>query len=462
MRVRPLLLAAVAGALYLSGCAGKGQTGPKGPPPLAVDVGKASRQDIGTYVALDGQVAPLQESVLSLPQSGVLVGVFANEGQRVSAGELLAKIDDSTFRAQLANAQAEVQSAQATLTGSVLTTPITHQAMSSAVVQAQQQVVQAQNSLIAAQAGYDSAKTQYNSNKQLFPQGYVAQTTLDQSRSQYVSAEQQLNSARSSLQAAQANLSAAKQNTGNTQVQQADTATKRGALAAAQAQVTVLETEIAQTSLHAPYGGIITQRLLDPGALASPNQPIMRISQLDTVYVNANVPDDSLGYVHPGTPVTFTTPSLPGRTFHGSVFDINATPTQGTLSYRARLREANAGDELRGGMLVTVNLRKEFHKAALVVPRTAVFTTDNGSSIYTVSDGKAKAIPVELGLQTDTLAEIRGAGVTPGTVVITTRPDALQDGSVVAVAGPGGAPPAGGGPPQGAAKASAPASPAAK
>ena len=45
-------------------------------------------------------------------------------------------------------------------------------------------------------------------------------------------------------------------------------------------------------------------------------------------------------------------------------------------------------------MLVTLNVRKEFHKNAIVVPRTAVFTTDTGSSVYTVSDGKAKAIPV--------------------------------------------------------------------
>ncbi|MEO6990392.1 MAG: efflux RND transporter periplasmic adaptor subunit [Candidatus Baltobacteraceae bacterium] len=444
MRVRSLLLvAAAAGAVWTSGCAKGNQGGPKGPPPLAVDVGKATRQDIATYITLDGQVAPLQESVLSLPQSGVLVGVYANEGQRVRAGQVLAKIDDATFRAQLANAQAQVASAEATLQGSTLTTPITQQQTSSAVVQAEQQVVQAQNSLIAAQSAYQTAKTQYNSNSQLFPQGYVAQTTLDQSRSQYVAAQQQLNSARSSVQTAQSNLVAAKRNTGQTQVQQADTAAKSGALAAAQAQVKLLQTEIAQTTLSAPYGGVITQRLLDPGALASPNQPIMRISQVDTVYVNANVPDDSLAYVNRGTPVTFTSSSIPGKTFHGAVSDVNATPTQGTLSYRARLRQPNPGDELRGGMLVTVTVRKEYHKAAIVVPRTAVFSSDTGSSIYTVADGKAKALPVRVGLQTDTLAEISGVGVQPGTVVITTRPDALQDGSVVAIGGQPGAPPAG-------------------
>ncbi len=177
-----------------------------------------------------------------------------------------------------------------------------------------------------------------------------------------------------------------------------------------------------------------------------PNQAIARISQLAEVWVNANVPDDSLGYVKRGTPVTFTSPSLPGKTFQGNVFDVNATPTAGTLSYRARLRQPNAGDVLRGGMLVSVRVRKDFAPDALVVPRTAVFTSDAGSSVFTVVDGKAKAIPVRVGLETDTLAQVTGSGIGPGTTVITTRPDALQDGSVVAI---GGAPP--GGPPAAAA-----------
>jgi membrane fusion protein (multidrug efflux system) len=95
-------------------------------------------------------------------------------------------------------------------------------------------------------------------------------------------------------------------------------------------------------------------------------------------------------------------------------------------------------------MLVNVKIRKEFHKDAIVVPRTAIFETDQGSNVFTVVDGKAKLLPVQIGLQTDTLTEVRGPGVRPGTTIITTRPDALQDGSVVAVntsAPPGAAAP---------------------
>jgi multidrug efflux pump subunit AcrA (membrane-fusion protein) len=87
-------------------------------------------------------------------------------------------------------------------------------------------------------------------------------------------------------------------------------------------------------------------------------------------------------------------------------------------------------------MLVTLTVQKERHAGAIVVPRTALFQTDQGANVYTVVDGKAKLLPVQVGLQTDTLAEVRSPSVRPGTVVITTRPDALQDGSVVAIGGP--------------------------
>jgi HlyD family secretion protein len=439
MTVRWVALVAVVGAL-LTGCSKGGGQQQKGPPPLAVDVGKAVRQDIATYLSLDGQIAPLQESVLSLAQSGTVVAVYVTEGQRVNTGEVLAKLDDSTLQAQLASSVASVAQAQATLQGSALTEPMTLQQVNGAVVGAEQTLVQAQNSLIAAQAAYDTAKRQYGSNKQLASQGYLASVALDQSRSAYVSAEQQLNSARASVAAAQASLSTAKRNTAQTGVQQQDVKLKQAALASAEANVRLLQAQIAQTTLAAPFNGVITQRLLDPGALASPNQPIARISQIDTVYVNANVPDDSLPYVRRGTAVSFTSPSLPGRTFQAAVFDVNATPTSGTLSYRARLRVPNADNQLRGGMLVSVRVRKEYHKDAIVVPRTAVFTTDTGSSVFTVADGKAKAIPVQVGLQTDSLSEVRGPGIGPGTTVITTRPDALQNGSVVAIGGQPGSP----------------------
>ncbi len=500
-RSQRTMLAAAVLAMAATACS-KGASGGaarSGPPPLAVDVAKAQRQDIATFVTLDGQIAPVQEATLSSPQSGNVAVVYVNEGQHVSAGQIVAKLDDSTLRAQLAQQQAIVQQQSAQLGGSSLQVPVAAAQASNTVVTAQQQLAAARNGLQTAQAAYQSALATYNADKQLLAQGYVAQTQFEQARSQYVQAQQAVNNARETVRQAETALRFAQTQGGNAvPIQRQQVAVNRGQLAAAQAQVHLLETEIAQTSITSPFNGVVTQRLLDPGAFASPNQPVVRVSQIDSVYLNVNVPDDDLAYVHSGTPVSFTTSSLGNKPYRATVMDVNATPTQGTLSYRARVRVPNPGDRLRGGMLVSVNVRKEFHPNAIVVPRTAVFQSDKGANVYTVAElppptpgpggaapaaggaaaggapaggaasgaasgghkrgaggaggaggpgaagapqgppvklMQAKVVAVSVGLQTDTLAEVRSAEIRPGTTVITTRPDALQDKSVVAIGG---------------------------
>jgi multidrug resistance efflux pump len=67
-------------------------------PPLSVDVAAASRQNIATYVSLDGQVAPLEQSVLAFQQNGTITSISVNVGDRVRSGQVLARIDDSRRR----------------------------------------------------------------------------------------------------------------------------------------------------------------------------------------------------------------------------------------------------------------------------------------------------------------------------------------------------------------------------
>jgi len=402
--------AAVVGTIaviLLSGC-GKGGGKPAGPMPLNVDVATAQRRDIATYISLDGQIAPLQQSTLAFQQSGPLTAINVNVGDHVSAGQVLAKIDDSTLRAQLAQAQAQAAQQSASATGAQVGLPA--------------QMMQNETAVTTAQAALNNAKLVYDQDESLYKQGYVSQAQLESARAAYVQAQNSVQNAQKGL----LNNSVSAQNV---------KAAQAGAQAAA-ANANTLRTQISQTTLYAPYSGVITQRLLDPGAYASPQQPVLAISRVDTVWVNINVPDEDLAYVRPGTGVRFISSSLPGKTFSANISTVNAVPTQGTLSYLARIQMANPGDALRGGMLITATITKEGRNNAIVVPRTAVAQTENGNAVYVVGpDNKAKEIPVRVGIQTDTLAEVDAPQVQPGVKVITTRPDALKDGSVVAVNG---------------------------
>ena len=144
------------------------------------------------------------------------------------------------------------------------------------------------------------------------------------------------------------------------------------------------------------------------------------------MWINVNVPDEDLGYVHPGTIVTFQSTSLPGKTFSAPINTVNSVPTSGTLSYLARMELQNPGYVLRGGMLVAVTVTKARAVGAIVVPRSAVAQTPQGDMVYVVSDNKAQAVPVKVGVQTDTMAQVSSPRIQPGTMVVTTPAGCAQ------------------------------------
>ena len=412
MHYQRLAMATLALTVALAGC-GKGQQ-QKGPMPLNVDVASAQRRDIATNLTLDGQIAPLEQSTLAFQQSGPISAVYVNVGDRVSRGQLLAKIDDSTLRAQLAQAEAQAAQSGASAQGAQIGLPVQQQQNNAA--------------LATAKASLDSAKLVYDQDQQLFKQGYVSQSQLEAARAQYIQAQSQFNNAQMGLR--------------NNSVSAQQVKAAQAGATAAQAQAGVLRTAIGQTALYSPYSGVVTQRMMDPGAMASPQTPVVAVSRTDQVWLNINVPDEDLGYVKPGSLVKFSSSSLPGKSFEARVGTVNTVPTQGTLSYLARIQLANPGDVLRGGMLVTATVPKEAKSNAIVVPRTAVAQSDKGNSVFIVNGDKAEEVPVQVGIQTDTLAEVTSPKVQAGTKVITTRPDALKDQSVIAVNSPGGGPPA--------------------
>jgi RND family efflux transporter MFP subunit len=429
-------------AIALTGCASHAAPAQHGPPPASVATAKVTRGNIATYAVFDGQITPVFQTTLSTAEAGTIAAVNVTEGDFVQRGQILASLDTSQLQASLKANEAMVRQDEAQLTHSNVAAPVNSQQYTSAVSTAQQNLQAAVNNVRAAKAALVSDDLTQKADAELLKQEYVSRQTYEQARAAYVAAGETLRSDQQAVIAEQAALQTAQTNTHQRQEDQATIAQNQGALDEARANVELLEAQIAQSSIVAPFDGQVTQRLLDPGAYAGANSGILTLSQVSRVYVVANVPDVDLPYVKVGKAVTFTTTSLGSRTFHGNVFDVNTTPTSGTLSYRVRLLQPNPDLTLRGGMLVSVTTVRERHVNALIVPSQAVFSTPKGTVVYTVVAAKAHAIPVRVGIQTDSRSEVTGNGLEPGATVITSQPMGLQDGSPVVV--PASSPPAGG------------------
>jgi len=421
-------------ATIVSGCAHGGPP-PSGPPPVSVSTAKISRGAIATFVSFDAEITPVYQTTLSTAEAGTVTAVDVTEGDFVHRGQLLASLDTSQLQATLEANEAAVRADAAQLVHSTVAAPIQAQQYSSAVASANQNLQSAINSVRSARAALAHDELTERADLQLLGQQYVSRQTYEQARATAVASRETLRSDLQAVTAEQAALRTARSNRNQRLEDQATIAQDAAGLDEARANVKLLQAQIAQSSIVAPFDGQITQRLLDAGAYAGASSGVLTIAQVSRVYVVANVPDIDLPAVMRGKAATFTTPSLPGRTFHGRIFDINTTPTSGTLSYRVRLLQSNPDLALRGGMFANVRVERARHAGVLLVPSAAVTNGSGEPSIFVVADGKAKSVPVQVGLQTDSVTEVAGEGLAPGTTVVTSQPGGLQDGATVAQGG---------------------------
>jgi RND family efflux transporter MFP subunit len=187
------------------------------------------------------------------------------------------------------------------------------------------------------------------------------------------------------------------------------------------------------TTIRAPFDGVVTERLMDPGNLAAPGTPLLRLDATGARRVEARVDEGRAAFVKSGDPVEIL---LDGRNAEGE------DPILGTVTEVAR---AVSPDER--AFTVTVSLpasetartgtfaRIRFNGAArtaLVVPAAALRRQGQITSLFVVQDGKARLRLVQTGTTTQDGVEIL-AGLDAGERVVVAPPPALDDGRAVTV-----------------------------
>jgi len=427
MRKRTII--ALAGALAAVSCGHGGAPagfggGGAGGFSFPVAAAPLTRGQITHTFDVTGTVTPLLTADLSSVASGTVLAVNAQIGQHVSRGELLVQIDDGPLQAQLQSSRASLESAQAKLAQTRAGTS--------------GDVASTNAGLLAARAANQTAQTNLRRDQTLFKEGYVSQQALDQAWSDAMAAQAQLRSAQVAAQNAQVNPT-------SQSVAQANLKDAQAAVSVAESQVSLIEAQIAQTEVRAPFDGVVTWRHVDPGSLASPNTTLMQVAQLDPVFVDTGISGSSLPYVRVGTQAKVTVSTVPGRAWTGTVQYFNLASEPGSLTYLARIRVPNRDLALRGGMVADVAFVQAKKSNVILAPRAAVFQTDAGMSMFVIDNGKAKQLPVEVGLENDQQMEVSGPGLKPGTMAILNHAATLQPGMPVMILPPQGGPPGAGG-----------------
>jgi membrane fusion protein (multidrug efflux system) len=192
---------------------------------------------------------------------GRVASLSAGEGETVSEGQVLVRLDDTDLRAQEAQAQANLDYTRETL-------PL------------------ARIGLERAQADFDRAKVQYQDNVVTREQYDHARQALDLAKAQYGVAESQVG--------------------------------------ASKAQLGVVETQLKNTQILSPISGVVARKWVMPGDIAQPGQPIFTIYDLRDVWVTANFEETKLASIVVGSQVRISVDAYPGRELSGKVLLIGA------------------------------------------------------------------------------------------------------------------------------------------
>ena len=286
--------------------------------------------------------ADIRQVDLAFNNAGRIIRMLVQEGDRVSQGDLLATLDTRRLQARLDQTEAQVIAQQQLVAKlEAGTRP--------------EELNQARANLELAQAEARDAEQSLRRVQSLTRQKLASAQQSDDAVAAFAAASARVKVAQAGLELALAG------------PRQEDIAAARATLQALEAQQELARHELDDASLYAPSNGVIRNRILEPGAMASPQQPVYTLALTNPIWIRAFVDEPDLGKIYPGMAATVSTDSFVGKRYPGWVGYISPTAeftpksvqtsdVRTSLVYQVRVYVCNPANELRLGMPATVNL----------------------------------------------------------------------------------------------------------
>ena len=352
--------------------AGRRGGGPGGTrPPMTVEMAPATRHEIVDYVGVVGNLIG-EATVDVVPRvAGRIEAVNVQLGDRLARGQQVAKIEDREVREQINEAEANLAVNQATLT-------------------------QRENDATALGMTLDRIRTQHKA-------GLIAQQALEDAETRHGAAVSQVAGAKAQMNQTRSRIES-------------------------------LKITLSNTTILSPVDGFVSRRLLDPGAFAGANTPVLSVVAIGTVRLVASVVEKDFKRVQTGVPAVVQVDTFPGEQFMGKVSRVAPVFDPATRTAQIEIEIPNPGYRLKPGMYARVQLTVERRANALTVPRNALVDMSGRRGVFVVEEQTVRFQEVRTGLQDAERVELLD-GVVEGQRVVTTGALALRDGDRVMLAG---------------------------
>jgi len=211
-------------------------------------------------------------------------------------------------------------------------------------------------------------------------------------------------------------------------------------VAQAQAALDSAKAQLAEADVVAPFDGIVTQKLLSEGAIASAQSPLVVLAS-QAVEVAVTAEEARIGLIQPGLSTTLTVPAYPGQAIPARVSSVAPGADAKTHTFVVKVTPNDQDGRLKPGMFAEVKVTAQEQPKAVLVPKEGVFDRSGKSYVFVVADNKAALREIKTGLSDDQQVEAV-SGVKPGEMVVVAGQASLSDGDAIRIAGaqPGQAP----------------------
>jgi HlyD family secretion protein len=344
--------------------------------------------DIVSSVSATGKLQAKVSVLVGTEVSGTIRQILTDYNRTVKKGQVLVKLDQELFQAQVDLARANLMNAQAKLREMESGRGIQSSSVKTAIDE--------------KKANMDKTEADFKRNQTLFDKGMISRSDLDTSRQAYLVAK---------AQHEQVVVEVAKNDVTDAQIAEAKAAVKQS-----QASLRTAETNLSKTVIRSPMDGVVIDRTVEVGqtVAASFNTPnLLTIGDLAVMQVEVSIDEADVGQAKVGQKAHFTVDAFPDRVFEGTLAQVYYAPVtvQNVVTYTGIVEVANKDGLLRPGMTANVKIITSEKKDVLLVPNSALRVKIDQAArekkskgapgmkkVWVLKDKKPQEVKVKLGV----------------------------------------------------------------
>jgi HlyD family secretion protein len=388
---------------------------------VEVETVRVVKGDLNEYVEETAVVQAEDHRLIFAPTVGQVAEVFRQAGDKVKAGDVLAKLDSEEILLQIEALEAQKQAAEAQYA----------EAKSPA---GKEEIGMLKVQVKAAEASYHEAKLEADNSKTLYESGAISLDTYQKSLTRLAVEESNLERAKTSLTLAQKGASA------NVLKQ------LEGQINQIEAQIEILRKQINDLTIKAPGDGIILFAEAKAGVFVQPGSPLFEMGNDTGIFLESDILVDEVGDIKVGAAVFIENEDLGIKGLPGRVRKIypkafNKMSDLGIEQKRVKLEidfvkdqlsneEKKKMENLKPGYDLEVKIITAGRKNTLLVEESAVFDYQGKAHVFVVEKGKAKLREIEKGIESDEKVEVL-KGLREGEEVIISPDETIEDGAKV-------------------------------